>query len=173
MVAVAIVAQRVNKNGRSRPHTRKKDWILMKSRQISDKNGERTFVLIYEAGEAFHEPLVSLANQNHLGASQFTAIGAFRAANIGYFDREQRDYIKFTLREQVEVLTLNGNITLSENLTPKIHAHVILGRKDASVRGGHLFDAEVWPTLELVLTESPQYLRRRFNPEIGLALLEV
>jgi len=53
MVAVAIVAQRVNKNARSGPHTRKKGWILIKSRQISDKKGERTFVLIYEAGKPF------------------------------------------------------------------------------------------------------------------------
>jgi uncharacterized protein len=63
--------------------------------------------------------------------------------------------------------------TLSEDSTSEIHAHVILCRKDGSVRGGHLFDGEVWPTLELVLTESPHYLRRKFNPEIGLALLDV
>jgi hypothetical protein len=37
--------------------------------------------VVYEAGEAFHEPLVSLANQNQLASSQFTAIapnGSFR-----------------------------------------------------------------------------------------------
>jgi uncharacterized protein len=102
----------------------------MKSRQISGRNGERIFIVVYEAGEAFHEPLVSLANQNQLASSQFTAIGAFRSATIGYFERERRDYIKLSLGEQVEVLTLNGNITLSEDSTPKIHAHVILGRRD-------------------------------------------
>ena len=114
-----------------------------------------------------------MARENRLGASQFTAIGAFRNATIGYFDRERRDYIKLPIDEQVEVLTLNGNVTMSENSTPKIHAHVILGRRDGSVRGGHLFDGEVWPTLELLLTESPAHLQRKFDPEIGLALIEV
>jgi predicted DNA-binding protein with PD1-like motif len=131
----------------------------MKRRQLLDRNGERIYVLVYEAGEAFQEPLVSLACENHLGASQFTAIGAFRTATIGYFDRERRDYIKLSIGEQVEVLTLNGNVTMSENSEPKIHAHVILGRRDGSVRGGHLFDGEVWPTLELLLTESPAHLK--------------
>jgi hypothetical protein len=29
----------------------------------------------------------------------------------------------------------------------------------------------VGPTLELVLTESPAYLRRRYDPESGIALI--
>jgi hypothetical protein len=89
----------------------------MKSRQISDRNGERIFVVVYEAGEAFHEPLVSLANQNHLGSSQFTAIGAFRSATIGYFERERRDYTKLSLGEQVESVRLNNLCVRVEIMT--------------------------------------------------------
>jgi hypothetical protein len=37
-------------------------------------------------------------------ASQFTAIGAFRTATIGYFDRERQNYIKLPIGKQVEVL---------------------------------------------------------------------
>ena len=145
----------------------------MKSRQLRNQNGERTFVLVYEPGEAFQEPLVSLAQENGLGVSQFTAIGAFRKVTIGYFDRERRDYVKLPVHEQLEVLALNGNVTVGEDFIPKIHAHVILGGRDGSVRGGHLFDGEVWPTLELLLNESPDHLQRKFVPEIGLALIQM
>ena len=145
----------------------------MKSRQLRNRNGERTFVLVYEPGETFQEPLVSLARGNNLGVTQFTAIGAFRKATLGYFDRERRDYVKIPVSEQVEVLALNGNVTLSKDSEPKIHAHVILGRRDGSVRGGHLFDGEVWPSLELLLSESPDHLQRKFVPEIGLPLIQV
>jgi len=145
----------------------------MKSRQLRNGNGERTFVLVYEPGENFQEPLVSLARENNLGVTQFTAIGAFRNATLGYFDRERRDYVKIPVHEQVEVLALNGNVTLTKDSEPKIHAHVILGRRDGSVRGGHLFDGEVWPTLELLLSESPDHLQRKFVLEVGLALIHV
>ena len=44
-------------------------------------------------------------------------------------------------------------------------------RRDYSTLGGHLFDADVWPVLDLVITESPAYLQKRHDPDSGLALL--
>jgi predicted DNA-binding protein with PD1-like motif len=41
---------------------------------------------------------------------------------------------------------------------------MVLGLPDGSARGGHLIAATVWPTLEVVLTESPKHLRRTFRP---------
>jgi predicted DNA-binding protein with PD1-like motif len=43
------------------------------------------------------------------------------------------------------------------------------GRRTAD----HLLDARVWPTLELVLTESSRVLSRVSDRESGLALLDV
>src|SRR5271166_6490152 len=145
----------------------------MKNKLITDLTSERIFVLVYEPGEAFQKTLLFFAQENNIGVSQFTAIGAFRSAMLGYFDRQLRDYIKFSVSEQVEVLTLNGNITFTEDFQPKIHAHAIVGMRDGSVKGGHLFEAEVWPTLEVVITETPRHLMRKFNPEAGLALIEI
>jgi predicted DNA-binding protein with PD1-like motif len=143
----------------------------MKHKLVNDQNNQRVFVLIYEAGDTFQKPLLSFAAEKKLGASQFYAIGAFRSAMLGYFDRERKDYLKLPVNEQAEVLTLSGNITGDDE--PKLHVHAILGLRDASVRGGHLFDGEIWPTLELILTESPQHLKRRFDPEFGLALIDI
>jgi predicted DNA-binding protein with PD1-like motif len=55
----------------------------------------------------------------------------------------------------------------------KAHAHVVLGRRDGSTVGGHLLEAHVRPTLELMLTESPAHLRRMHDPETGLALIRI
>jgi uncharacterized protein len=145
----------------------------MKNKLISDVAGARVFVLVYEPGEAFQEPLVSFAAKQHLGAGHFTAIGAFSRATLGYFDRERKDYIKIPVNHQVEVLTLSGNIMKSDSSDPKIHAHVILGQRDGSVHGGHLLEAQVWPTLELILSDSPRHLSRQFDPKIGLALIAI
>jgi predicted DNA-binding protein with PD1-like motif len=76
------------------------------------------------------------------------------------------------VNEQVEVLSLIGDVAL-EGAHPKIHAHVVVGLRDGSARGGHLLEARVRPTLEVILTESPNYLTRKFDRESGLALISI
>jgi predicted DNA-binding protein with PD1-like motif len=49
----------------------------------------------------------------------------------------------------------------------------VVGKRDASAHGGHLLEATVWPTLEVVLTESPKHLKRRMDPAVGLALIDL
>ncbi len=70
------------------------------------------------------------------------------------------------------MLALVGDVAL-ENGAPKVHAHVVIGRRDGSAHGGHLLEAHVRPTLEVMLTESPAHLRRTFDPASGLALIDV
>ena len=48
----------------------------------------------------------------------------------------------------------------------------VVGRFDGSTLGGHLLEAHVRPTLEIVMVESPKHLRRKFDPASGLALLD-
>lgn len=56
---------------------------------------------------------------------------------------------------------------------PKVHAHLVLGKRDGTAHGGHLLAAHVRPTLEVMLTEAPAHLRRRFDPDAGLALIDI
>jgi predicted DNA-binding protein with PD1-like motif len=54
-----------------------------------------------------------------------------------------------------------------------VHIHVVLGRPDGTTRGGHLLEAHVCPTLEVVLVESPEHLKREWDEEVGLALIRL
>jgi predicted DNA-binding protein with PD1-like motif len=56
---------------------------------------------------------------------------------------------------------------------PMVHAHVVLGLRDGSTRGGQLLRGVVRPTLEVVLRHSPTHLRKRHDPESGLALIDL
>ncbi|HWO43048.1 MAG TPA: PPC domain-containing DNA-binding protein [Candidatus Eisenbacteria bacterium] len=143
----------------------------MKSKLIHEAE-QKTFALVCEKGDEFVGELRRFAKQQHLEASHFTGIGAFRSAVLGFFDRDKRDYEKIVVDDQVEVLSLVGDIALSGN-EPKVHAHVVLGKRDGSACGGHLLEARVWPTLEVVLTESPRHLRRKPDPETGLPLIDL
>jgi predicted DNA-binding protein with PD1-like motif len=143
----------------------------MKAKLI-DEQEQKTFAIIFDKGDEFIDQLTSFAKKNDLSASHFTAIGAFRDVMLGYFDREKKKYREIPIAEQVEVLSLIGDIALKDE-TPQVHAHVVLGKADGTAHGGHILEAHVWPTLEVVLTESPKHLTRTTDPETGLALIDL
>jgi uncharacterized protein len=140
----------------------------MRFRQVNEQPS--TYVVILEPGEEAMATLTAFAREQSLSASQVTAIGAFEHATLGWFDRERRDYRPIPIEAQVEVLALVGDI-VGEGDDLKLHAHVVVGASDGSARGGHLLEATVWPTLEVVITETPTHLRRRFDPTTGVALI--
>jgi predicted DNA-binding protein with PD1-like motif len=143
----------------------------MQSSLLQDR-GERTFVVVFDKGDEIVAGLTTFAAREHLRTSHLTAIGALRDVTLGYFDRDRRDYTRIPLAEQVEVLSLLGIITL-DGPRPKLHAHIVVGQVDGTARGGHLLEGHVWPTLEVIVEESPRHLQRRTDPETGLALIDL
>lgn len=143
----------------------------MKSRLLHD-GAEKTFVIIFDKGDEVASGLLDFAGAKSLKASHFTAIGAFQRATLGFFEREKNDYKRIEINEQVEVLSLVGDIALKEDGQPQVHAHCVVGSRDGNARGGHLLEGYVWPTLEVIVVESPGYLRRKFDEETGLALID-
>ena len=144
----------------------------MRSKLIQEQGGAKMYALIFETGDEVMSNLIEFAQKNGLGGSRLTAIGAFRDVTLGYFDWEKKDYRKIPVHEQVEVLSLLGDVALKDD-QPTIHAHVVVGRSDGSTMGGHLVEAHVRPTLEVMLVESPEHLRKQVDPESGLALIRL
>jgi uncharacterized protein len=143
----------------------------MKTALLNEHGGLRTFALVLSSGDEAMAAIASFAREHQLRATQFTAIGAFSRAVVAYFDWTARDYRNIPIPEQVEVLSLLGDITLDEG-KHKVHAHVVVGKADATAHGGHLIEGHVRPTLEVLLTETPAHLCRRFDPQSGLALID-
>ena len=143
----------------------------MKAKLLQER-GEKTWALIFDKGDEVIGGLTAFAKEQRLDSSHFTAIGAFERATLAYFERARKEYKEIPVDEQVEVLSLIGDIALKGD-EPQVHAHVVVGRSDGSTRGGHLMEGYVWPTLEVVLSETPKHLRRVHDEESGLALISV
>jgi predicted DNA-binding protein with PD1-like motif len=142
--------------------------------KLLHSNGEKTYALVFDIGDEVLEELIAFAREKDLNAAHITAIGAFHDVTLGYFDWEKKDYKKIEVNEQVEVLSLIGDIAEdAETHEPKIHLHTVLGRSDGSTVGGHLFEGHVRPTLEVILTETPTELRRKSDSRTGLALISI
>ena len=129
-----------------------------------------TYAVALETGDEVMQALGAFVRQQQMEAASVTAIGGFRSAVLGYFDWDKKQYQKIPVDEQVEVLSLLGDVAVAEQ-GPSLHLHAVLGRHDGSVIGGHLLEARVRPTLEVILIQPPSYLKKRKDPATGLALI--
>jgi predicted DNA-binding protein with PD1-like motif len=145
----------------------------MRTRLLSD-DVLRVYAVVFESDDEPMAGLAEFAEDAGLDAAHLTAIGAFEHATVGWFDLEKRDYRRIEVNEQVEVLSFSGDITHdTDGSKPKVHVHTVLGRSNGAAVGGHLLQARVRPTLEVVVTETPVALRRRADPATGLALIDL
>jgi predicted DNA-binding protein with PD1-like motif len=144
----------------------------VKSKLIHDGD-EKTFVLVFDTGDEVVAGLLDFARKHRLAAGHLTGIGACERVTLGFFEPGRKGYKKILINEQVEVMSLAGNIVLDESGAPKVHTHVVVGKSDGTAHGGHLLEAHVRPTLEVILVESPKPLRRKMNAEVGLALIDL
>lgn len=119
----------------------------------------RSFFLILEEDDEVIETLEAFAEQQEIEAARFSGIGAFREAEVAFFQADEEEPRNILLDEQVQVLSCIGTIGVSER-APIVHAHVVVALVDGHARGGHLISGKVRPKLELVVLELPGVLRR-------------
>jgi uncharacterized protein len=143
----------------------------MQTRLINQAGHQRTFVIVLDSGDEVMACLKRFVEQEKVDAAQFIAIGAFRSAVLGCFDGETKDYQRIPVDEQAEVAAFTGDVTYGPDDQPSLHIHCVLGCRGGRAVAGHLLEGHVRPTLEVVLTDSPVHLRKRHDPESGLALI--
>ena len=143
----------------------------MKSKVVEDADVV-TYVVVCDAGDEDMASLKRFARSERLEAAQITGVGGFERATVGWFDRSARQFRRIPVDEPSEVLSLIGDVAEAQD-GPGLNVHVVLGLSDGTTRGGHLLEGQVFPTLELVVTENPAELRRVMRPDLGVALIDL
>jgi uncharacterized protein len=143
----------------------------MKSKAVEDADVV-TYVVVCDPGDEAVAALNEFARAEDLEAASISAVGAFEHAVVGWFDRAAKDYRRIPVDQQCEVLSLLGDVAEGAD-GPIVHIHTVLGLSDGTTRGGHLLEGKVFPTLEVVVTETPAELRKVMSPEIGIALIDL
>jgi len=147
----------------------------MQAKVMSQEAGQRTFVVVLDTDDEVMASLKRFVGREKLHSAQFSAIGAFRSALLGYFDWEGKDYRHIPVSEQVEVASFIGDLATGPDGKPSLHIHIhcVLGCRDGRAIAGHLLEAHVRPTLEIVWKDSPAHLRKRHDADSGLALIDL
>jgi len=140
----------------------------MKVRLLSENAGVKQYAIILAKGD---EGLTDFARQNKVTSGSFTAIGAFSHATVAWFDDARKEFKLIPIKQQVELVSMIGNIALV-NDQPAVHTHVSVASSDGTVRGGHVINAFVFPTLELFVTVYPTPLHKESDKATGLKLID-
>jgi len=127
-------------------------------------------VIFYQGDEAF-SGLLEFAEKYHITSAHFTAIGAVNKATLGWFDPQRKMYRKIPISGQHEVIAMSGDIALYQG-NPVVHTHMVVGGPDGTTRAGHVLNAYVSPTLEVMVTVEPVAMQKRFDPETDLTLID-
>lgn len=143
----------------------------MQQKLLHQSGGQRTYAVVLETGDEVMDGLQRFAAAEHIGAAQLTAIGALSDLILMYFDWDTKDYQRIPVREQVEVASLIGDVVEGADGKPSLHVHLVVGKSDGTAMAGHLAQAHVRPTLEVIVTESPAHLCKVKDKESGLPLI--
>jgi predicted DNA-binding protein with PD1-like motif len=143
----------------------------MQVQLISAREGTKEYAIVFGQGDEAFSGLLEFAERYHVTSAHFTAIGALNRATVAWFDPKRKMYKKIPLLGQAEVISMCGDIALYQG-KPIVHTHLVVGTSDGSTRGGHVLEAYVSPTLEVMLTVDPITMRKRFDPETDLTLID-
>jgi predicted DNA-binding protein with PD1-like motif len=127
-------------------------------------------VIFYQGDEAF-SGLLEFAERYHVTSAHFTAIGAIDGTTVAWFDPQRKMYKKIPIQGQHEVIGMSGDIALYQG-KPVVHTHMIVGSPDGTTQGGHVLEAYVSPTLEVMVTVDPVTMQKRFDPATDLTLID-
>ncbi len=128
------------------------------------------YLLRFQRGENTTEVFHEFLKSKGIEFGAFSAIGAVSHAVFGFYRLDIKEYVWNELREDAEVVAWSGNVSIRDG-EPWAHTHAVFARMDGSTVGGHVREATVGGTLELVLDVLPGRIERRKDEDTGLALL--
>ena len=143
----------------------------MKVRLLSENGGVKNYAIVLAKGDEVMSGLTDFARQNKVTSASFTAIGAFSRATVAWFDESRKEFKLIPIKQQVELVSMIGDIALVNDQSI-VHTHVSVASSDGTVRGGHVINAFVSPTLELFMTVYPTALHKQLDEATGLKLID-
>jgi Predicted DNA-binding protein with PD1-like DNA-binding motif len=144
----------------------------MQFKKIKDKIYVRV-----DPGEKVIETLRAVCKKEGITSGHFQGIGACRTAVISTYIPEKQDFKDHSISGMIEMVTLMGNLSEDAQSHTEFHSHAVFSylseNGEPVVVAGHLKDAEISYTGELVLTISEERIGRAFNKSIGIDVWEL
>ena len=131
-----------------------------------------TYVIRLEVGEEILDSLRTLVKREEVKGGFFYGLGAVKSVSLGYFDVERKQYKEKSFEQDFELTSMVGDVALAGDKII-VHAHVTLAGEDFKAVAGHLNEATVTATTEIVLNPVEGKLSKKIDPISGLNLLDL
>jgi uncharacterized protein len=125
-----------------------------------------------DKGEEIVSELRKVCEKHNITLGKVSGIGAVDKATIGFFEPAIKQYHKTELTGDHEITMLTGNIT-TMNEKIYLHLHINMANSENKTFGGHLNEAYVSATCEVIIEEFQGEVNRFLEETSGLNLLEV
>jgi uncharacterized protein len=143
----------------------------MQVKLVKDTPEEKVYAIVFLKGDEVLSGLTDFAAKYKVMDAHFTGLGAVSSATTAWLDLSKKMYRPTVTNEQVEVLSLIGDIA-AFNGKPIVHMHAVLGHRDGHTTGGHVWELNVNPTVEIFLTANTTPLGKRPDEASGLKLID-
>ena len=124
-----------------------------------------------DKGDEILVSLERLCADEGITAASVQGIGGCGRACVGVFDTDSRAYCRREVCATLELISLSGNATYYEN-KPYLHLHASFAYRDDAgemkLLAGHLLEAVISLTGEIVLTPADGVITRRYDEELGI-----
>lgn len=120
-----------------------------------------------DKGDELVASILAVAQKEGLTLASVSGIGATDDFEVGVFDLERADYRHYRFGGNHEIVALAGNITTKDG-APYIHLHISCAGEDGRIVGGHLFEANISLTAEIVLHIGTGGVDRRRDEALGI-----
>lgn len=134
---------------------------------------DQAFVVRLERGEEITESLKQLAHDRQLSGAFIHGLGGASSAELALYKlSEDKQYHPKNFSGDLEIISLNGNISRDENGEVIVHCHAVISGEDLVAYGGHVNSLVVAGTCELFIDLRANHLNRELDDGIGLKLLK-
>jgi predicted DNA-binding protein with PD1-like motif len=143
----------------------------MQAKLVKDTPGEQVYSIIFYKDDDVMSGLTDFAVAHKVSDAHFTAIGAVSGATLAWLDIPKKMYRRIAVTQQVEVLSLIGDIAVFDGV-PVVHMHAVLCKPDGSTVGGHVFELISNPTVEVFMTVNATPLIKKADDPSGMKLID-
>ncbi|MCP3684872.1 MAG: DNA-binding protein [bacterium] len=139
---------------------------------MKSKKTKQGYVIRLESGERVMDSITTFCLTNGIEGGYFWGIGEASEAELMHYCHTTKKYSSKRIVAPLEIASLTGNVSVMDGEWV-VHAHGVVADVTMQAFAGHLKEAIVSTSCEIVLVRIEDTIRRIHDEKLNLNLLDV